>query len=99
MSGRMRTRPCCLWRLRLRPARSEWRHWGDGLSSMRIAAALLTIVCVAACSAAPTQSASEQAFMDQDSWRQQQAVLDAQAILEGMAQARLRAEQQARTAR
>ena len=37
--------------------------------------------------------------MDQDGWRQQQAVLDAQAILEGMAQARLRAEQQARTAR
>ncbi|HXA20876.1 MAG TPA: hypothetical protein VNW90_01165 [Acetobacteraceae bacterium] len=66
---------------------------------MRIAAALLTIVCMAACSAAPMQSASEQAFTDQDSWRQQQAVLDAQAILEGMAQARLRAEQQARTAR
>jgi hypothetical protein len=37
--------------------------------------------------------------MRQDGWRQQQSVLDAEAILEGMAQARLRAQQQARMAR
>jgi hypothetical protein len=37
--------------------------------------------------------------MGQEVWRQQQAVLDAEAILDGMAQARLRAEQQARMAR
>jgi hypothetical protein len=72
---------------------------GDGLPSMRIVAALLTCVWVAACSAAPTQSASEQALMDQDGWRQQQAERDAEAIMLGMAQARLRAEQQARSAR
>lgn len=37
--------------------------------------------------------------MDQDGWRQHQAALDAEAIMVGMAQARLRAEQQARSAR
>jgi hypothetical protein len=37
--------------------------------------------------------------MRQDGWRQRQAVLDAEAILEGMAQAQLRAKQQARMAR
>jgi hypothetical protein len=66
---------------------------------MRIAAAFLTFVCLAACSEVPRQSASEQALMGQEVWRQQQAVLDAEAILDGMAQARLRAEQQARMAR
>jgi hypothetical protein len=66
---------------------------------MRIAVAILTFVCLAACSEVPTQSASEQALMRQDGWRQQQSLLDAAAILEGMAQARLRAEQQARMAR
>ena len=66
---------------------------------MRIAVACLTFVCLVACSEVSTQSASEQALMRQDGWRQKQAVLDAEAILEGMTQARLRAEQQARMAR
>jgi hypothetical protein len=66
---------------------------------MRIAAAFLTFLCLAACSEVPTQSASEQDLMRQDGWRQNQAVLDAEAILDGMTQARLRAEQQARMAR
>jgi hypothetical protein len=66
---------------------------------MRIAAAFLTFLCLAACSEGPTQSASEQDLMRQDGWREKQAVLDAEAILDGMTQARLRAEQQARMAR
>jgi hypothetical protein len=64
---------------------------------MRTAAALLTFACLSACSVAPPQPVSEQALVNQDGWRQQQAVLDAQAILEGMAQARNRAQQLART--
>jgi hypothetical protein len=70
-----------------------------GPASMRIAAVFLTFTCLAACSEVATQSASEHALIRQDGWRQQQSVLDAEAILEGMAQARLRAEQQARMAR
>jgi hypothetical protein len=66
---------------------------------MRIAAAFLTLVGVAACGVAPTQSASEQELIRQDGWRQQQAERDAQAILDGMAQARYRAQQLARTSR
>jgi hypothetical protein len=66
---------------------------------MRITAAILIFACLVGCNESPMQSASEQALMDQDGWRQQQAGLDAQAILEGMAQARLRAQQQARMAR
>jgi outer membrane biogenesis lipoprotein LolB len=64
---------------------------------MRIAAALLIFACLSACSA--MQSPPEQAFGDKDSWRQQQAVLDAQAIMQGMAQARQRAQEQARSSR
>ena len=64
-----------------------------------LAAIGLAAICLAACSDAPSQSASEQALMRQDGWRQRQAVLDAEAILEGMQQARLRAEMQARMAR
>jgi hypothetical protein len=66
---------------------------------MRIAAVFLTYVCLAGCSPMPTQSASEQALTHQDGWGQQQAELDAQAILEGMAQARHRAQELARTGR
>ena len=67
---------------------------------MRIPAAVLIVLCLSACSSeAPTQSASEQALMRQDEWRQHQAVLDAEAIIEGMTQARLRAEMQARMVR
>ena len=65
---------------------------------MRLAAALLTIACLSACSVMPTQS--EHALVTQDAeWRQQQAVLDANAIIQGMAQARHRAQELARSAR
>jgi hypothetical protein len=66
---------------------------------MRIAAALVTYVCLSACSAMPTRSASEQALTSGYGWRQQQAELDAEAILEGMAQARHRAQALARMGR
>ncbi|HEX3403993.1 MAG TPA: hypothetical protein VHT74_27095 [Acetobacteraceae bacterium] len=45
------------------------------------------------------QSPSEQSFVDQDALRQQQAALDAQAIMQGMAQARQRAQELARSSR
>jgi formate dehydrogenase assembly factor FdhD len=65
---------------------------------MRPIIALLTVACLAACGA--TQSESEHALVrHDDEWRQQQAVLDAEAILQGMAQARQRQQELARTAR
>jgi hypothetical protein len=65
---------------------------------MRPIAALLIIAFVAACGMA--QSQSEHAFTrHDDEWRQQQAVLDAEAILKGMQQARERQEALARSAR
>ena len=66
---------------------------------MRLFAALTTVLCIAACgSTAPTQS--EQALVRyNDEWRQRQAVLNAEAILQGMAQAQHRREQVARTSR
>jgi hypothetical protein len=55
---------------------------------------MLTLACLAACSGAQTVSQARD-----DEWRQGQAELDAQAIMQGMAQARQRAEQLARTGR
>jgi hypothetical protein len=65
---------------------------------MRFVAALLTFVCLSACSVMPVQQESDLMGRD-DAWRQKQAVLDADAILQGMAQARERAQMLARTAR
>jgi hypothetical protein len=65
---------------------------------MRLIVGLLTIACLSACGAAQTQSESSLVRYD-DEWRQRQAVLDAEAIMQGMAQARQRAEQTARTQR
>jgi hypothetical protein len=45
------------------------------------------------------QTVSEHSPARDDEWRQRQAELDAQAIMQGMAQARQRAEQLARTGR
>jgi hypothetical protein len=59
---------------------------------MRLTAALLTLACLAACDG--VQTVSEHS----DEWRQRPK-LDAQAIMQGMAQARQRAEQLARTGR
>ena len=64
---------------------------------MRLIAALLTLVCLAACGGG--QTVSERSSARDDEWRQRQAELDAQAIMQGMAQARQRAEQLARAGR
>jgi hypothetical protein len=63
---------------------------------MRLAAALLIFVCLSACSVIPAQQG--QSFMSQaDVLRQQQAAQDADVILQGMAQARQRAQELARS--
>ena len=65
---------------------------------MRPLLALLTIACLSACGM--QQSQSEHALVRyNDEWRQKQAALDAQAILQGMAQARHSRELMARTSR
>jgi len=46
----------------------------------------LTIAALSGCSSLP--SSSEQGFVDEAGWRHQQAVLDAQAIMQGMDLAR-----------
>jgi hypothetical protein len=68
------------------------------MPAMRLIAALLTVACLVACGM--TQTQSEHALLGyDDEWRQQQAVLDAEAIMQGMQQARERQEALARTAR
>jgi len=84
----------------------RWHHTGQPLEPsrslmdfgrMRLAAALLTLVCLSACGGV---TVSEHApTRGDDEGRQRQVVLDAQAIQQGMAQARQRAEQLARTGR
>ena len=64
---------------------------------MRLAAALLTLVCLSACGGVTVSEHSP--TRGDDEGRQRQVALDAQAILQGMAQARQRAEQLARTGR
>jgi hypothetical protein len=63
---------------------------------MRAVTALMMIVCLSACG---TSRAPEQAWDEQDNWGGQQAQLDAQAIMAGMDQARIRAELLARMGR
>jgi hypothetical protein len=62
---------------------------------MRAVAALM-IVCLSACGTSP---ALEQAWGEQDNWGGPQAQLDAQAIMAGMEQARIRAALLARMGR
>ena len=64
---------------------------------MRLTTALLTLACLVACGG--VQTMSEHSPAHDDEWRQHQAELDAQAIMQGMAQARQRAEQLAHTGR
>ncbi len=64
---------------------------------MRLLAAILTFACLGACSTSPAPS--EQALVRDGSWRQHQAVLDANAIMQGMAQAQRREAELARSAR
>ena len=65
---------------------------------MRPFTVLLTVACLAACGAEQTQSEHALVRYDNDR-RQRQAVLDADAIMQGMAQARQRQEELARSAR
>ena len=64
---------------------------------MRLLAAILTFACLGACSVSPAPS--EQAFIQDGSWRQKQAVLDAEAIMQGMTQAQQREAALARSSR
>lgn len=57
---------------------------------MRFIAALLAVLCLGGCSSVPSNS--EQGFVDQASWQHQQAILDANAILQGMNRARAQTE-------
>ncbi len=61
---------------------------------MRLALALVVAVIVAAC--AVVQSSSQRAFLGDDGARSAQAALDAEAILQGMEQARNASERVAR---
>jgi hypothetical protein len=69
-----------------------------GFSAMRLAVALLTFICLSACSATSVQP-SDSVFGRNDEWRRVQAMQDADVILQGMAQARQRAQMLARSAR
>ena len=76
---------------------------------MRWSVVLIALVCLSACGSVGTQQMSmgsgqtllgpDRGLMDPDALREKQAVLDAEAILQGMAQARHRAEELARTSR
>jgi len=68
------------------------------MADMRPLLAFFAVACLSACGAQQSQSEHELVRYD-DEWRQNQAVLDAEAILQGMAQARQSREQMARTAR
>jgi len=59
-------------------------------TEMRFIVALLAVLWLGACSSMP--SSSEQGFVDQVGWQHQQAILDADAILQGMNQARAQTE-------
>jgi hypothetical protein len=91
--------------VRRRPALSRWhparrlaRTWSLSWTSEDAPdRCLLTLACLAACGG--VQTVSERSPARDDEWRQRQAELDAQAIMQGMAQARQRAEQLARTGR
>jgi outer membrane biogenesis lipoprotein LolB len=68
------------------------------MADMRLLLALFATACLWGCGAQQSQSEHELVRYN-DEWRQKQAVLDAEAILQGMAQARQRQEQMARSAR
>ena len=68
------------------------------MPKMRLLLACFTLASVSACT--NQQSQSEHALVRyDDEWRQKQVILDTEAILQGMAQARQRQEQMARSAR
>jgi outer membrane biogenesis lipoprotein LolB len=63
---------------------------------MRLAAAIVVFAALSACA---MTSSAPQGFARDDAWRQHQAKLDADIIMQGMAQARERASELARSAR
>jgi hypothetical protein len=65
---------------------------------MRLSAALLVFICLSACSVTPAPIQAAMVRPD-DAWRERQAILDADAIVQGMAQARHRAQELARSSR
>ncbi|HTI82948.1 MAG TPA: hypothetical protein VL614_21040 [Acetobacteraceae bacterium] len=65
---------------------------------MRLVFALITFACLAACGTRPSGSEAELVRHD-DGWRQRQAQLDADAIMQGMQRARDQASQLARSSR
>ena len=68
------------------------------MPKMRLLLTCLTLASIAACAKQPSQSEHALVRYD-DEWRQKQVILDTEAILQGMAQARQRQEQMARSAR
>jgi outer membrane biogenesis lipoprotein LolB len=70
----------------------------DGFARMRLFAALLTFCWLSACAMTPSTPQADQAEYD-DGWRSHQAILDADAIMQGMARAREQASQMARSSR
>jgi hypothetical protein len=81
-----RPNPSTRWRHRSQPTRRTYRTGSEGAWTSS-----------EACGG--VQTVSEHSPARDDEWRQRQAELDAQAIMQGMAQARQRAEQLARTGR
>ncbi len=55
---------------------------------------LLSLLCLAGCSAGP--SLPEQGFIGESGWRHQQAVQDAEVIMQGMNRARADSERYAK---
>jgi hypothetical protein len=66
------------------------------LPVIRLAAALITFACLSACGMNPSGSEADLVRHD-DGWRQHQAQLDADAIMQGMARARDQASELARS--
>jgi hypothetical protein len=61
--------------------------------------ALMILACVAACAGLSDQSQQASLVRYDHDWRQHQATLDAQAIMQGMAQEKSRQEEVARISR
>jgi hypothetical protein len=68
------------------------------MPKMRLLLACFSLASIAACAAQQSQSEHALARYN-DEWREKQVILYAEAILKGMAQARQRQEQVARSAR
>lgn len=65
---------------------------------IRLVAALIGFGCLSACGTSPSKSEAELVRHD-EGWRQRQAQLDADAIMQGMQRARDQASQLARSSR